>query len=360
MILLKKYFTLYFILCPFITMVSWTGAYGQSQASDKERAITRRNLQQPGPINDTILRMSTGPISGSYYAVGKTISFILSNPQKNSSYICDKGIDCGVSGLVLLVRNSRGSIANIKYLKDGDTDLALAQSDIASWAFYGTEAFTAQKPFKKLRAIGYLFPSSLYFITRKDSSIKTFSDIIGKRIAIGMPQSETLILARSILRGYDILETELQPQYISFDQGTEEMISKKIDGMFLSCSVPSILIKFLSQQIPINILPFSEDARANSIKTHPGIESTVIPENTYTDIKEIQTISTGTLLLAKEELNPNIIYNIAQTIWSESNQKLLQNAHNMPNAFTPQQAINNTVIPLHDGALKYYQDMGLN
>jgi len=72
--------------------------------------------------------MGTASINGTYYPVGNSIARLLSSRMK---------------GLVVLAEPTAGSLANIEYLRRGQIDLALVQSDVAWMAFNGAHTFRA-------------------------------------------------------------------------------------------------------------------------------------------------------------------------------------------------------------------------
>ncbi|MDH3663247.1 MAG: TAXI family TRAP transporter solute-binding subunit, partial [Alphaproteobacteria bacterium] len=99
-------------------------------------------------------RIGTGGVSGTYYPIGGLIAGIISNPPGSRS--CEKGGSCGVPGLIATAQSSHGSVANVEAVASGAFDSGFAQSDIAYWAYNGTEIYEGSPGIANLRAIASL------------------------------------------------------------------------------------------------------------------------------------------------------------------------------------------------------------
>ena len=102
-------------------------------------------------------RIGTGATSGTYFSIGGLIANVISNPP--GSRACDRGGSCGVPGLIAVAQSTQGSVENVKAIIDGQLESALAQADVAYWAYHGTGMFREQGPSRGLRAIAHLLLS---------------------------------------------------------------------------------------------------------------------------------------------------------------------------------------------------------
>ena len=82
-----------------------------------------------------------------------------------------------------------GSIYNVNMIRSGELDMGVVQSDWQYHAYHGTSEFKEQGPFKELRALFSVHAEPFTVIARKDSGIKRFKDLKGKRVNIGNPGS---------------------------------------------------------------------------------------------------------------------------------------------------------------------------
>src|SRR5690606_15424775 len=94
----------------------------------------------------------------------------------------DHGVRCSVE-------STGGSIYNLNAIREGELDLAVAQSDWQYHAYNGTSSFESTGPNKKLRAVFSMHPEPFTVVARKDADIENFSDLEGKRVNVGNPGS---------------------------------------------------------------------------------------------------------------------------------------------------------------------------
>ena len=55
----------------------------------------------------TFFRIATGPASGTYFSVGKTLASVISHPT--GAEACEVGGRCGVPGLIAIAQTTEGS-----------------------------------------------------------------------------------------------------------------------------------------------------------------------------------------------------------------------------------------------------------
>src|SRR5882762_10193588 len=105
-------------------------------------------------------RIGTANTTGTYFQVGATVASAISSPPGSPN--CQRGGNCGVPGLIAVAQATQGSVENVQLIGKNQLESALAQADIASWAYSGTGIFKGKPAIGNLRAIGALFPESLH------------------------------------------------------------------------------------------------------------------------------------------------------------------------------------------------------
>ena len=74
-------------------------------------------------------------------------------------------------GLEVRVKESEGSIANVRALQSGEADFGLVQQ--------GVEVSD------EVRAVAALYPDVVHLLVRSDGGIESVNDLIGKRVSLG-------------------------------------------------------------------------------------------------------------------------------------------------------------------------------
>lgn len=146
--------------------------------------------------------------------------------------------DAGV-GLRVNARSTGGSIANINAIAAGEFEMALAQNDIAYYAYQGCciTAFDG-KPVKGIRALAALYPEVVHIVARQDAGIRTVADLKGKRVVVGDVGSGTEQNARQILEAYGLRFEDLgQVIRVSPNQGSQLLQDKRADAFFFTAGL---------------------------------------------------------------------------------------------------------------------------
>lgn len=107
------------------------------------------------------------------------------------------------SGLCINNRATTGSVENLKLIEQAQLDLALIQDDIGHNTFYGKRSYTKNSSFSGLKAV---FKEYVQVVYRKSSGhqFNTISDLTGKIIAAGSPNSGGYKNAMDILQAADL------------------------------------------------------------------------------------------------------------------------------------------------------------
>jgi len=124
----------------------------------------------------SFITIGTGGVTGVYYPTGGAICRLVNKGRK------EHGIRCSVE-------STGGSVYNLNTIRAGELDMGVAQSDWQYHAYNGTSKFEEQGPNKDLRAVFSVHAEPFTVVARKDSGIKHFNDLKGKRVNIGNPGS---------------------------------------------------------------------------------------------------------------------------------------------------------------------------
>ncbi|MFU8769242.1 MAG: TAXI family TRAP transporter solute-binding subunit, partial [Desulfotignum sp.] len=132
----------------------------------------------PVQAEQTFVTIGTGGVTGVYYPTGGAIARLVNMDRKTH------GIRCSVE-------STGGSVYNLNTIRAGELDMGVVQSDWQHHAYYGTKGtpFEEAGPNKELRALFSVHPEPFTVVARKDSGIKTFADLKGKRVNVGNPGS---------------------------------------------------------------------------------------------------------------------------------------------------------------------------
>ena len=187
--------------------------------------VTYQYVGAPPP---KVVRIATGAKNGAYYAFAQRYARLLAN-----------------DGISLEVVSTAGSVENFDLLKKGEVSLALVQ---------GGSATDDDK--ERLQSLGSLFLEPVWVFTRKQKTIKRFSELKGKRVAVGVAGSGTYLLAVQLLSAAGI--TESNATLIQGDpaQAIPSVSQGKIDAAFFVASPEAPIIHSVLQEPTIELFNF--------------------------------------------------------------------------------------------------------
>jgi len=241
--------------------------------------------------------IGTASISGTYYPTGNSIARVLSSNMK---------------GLVAIAEPTAGSLANIEYLRRGQIDLALLQSDVA-WQVYNTASDTK---FRELRVIASLYSEVIQLIVREDSGIKELSDLKGRRIAVGEKDSGSAASIIPVLKAAGLEDGDYTIVYERFTRATESLLDGYVDAVYYAGAVPADGISRLAAKIPVRLVGVPTAVRNKIQAEHPYFTSEIILAGSYKNQKsDVSTIGFRALFAGTDKLSANEVFNILHAIY---------------------------------------------
>ena len=156
--------------------------------------------------------VATGPTAGVYYPLGGGLADVLTKHVPN---------------LNATAGTTDGSMANLLLMGQGKADVAFSMAD-ATW-----DAYKGQGKFPKAvnaRVLMVLYPNRMHVVTVEGTGINKISDLKGKRVSTGAPNSATQIMAYRVLEAYgidpekDIIRERLDP-----GKSADAIKDKKLD-----------------------------------------------------------------------------------------------------------------------------------
>lgn len=303
------------------------------------------------------LRIGTGAIGGTYFPVGGLIANAISSPPGSRS--CEAGGSCGVPGLIAVTQSTQGSVENVIAVGGGELETALTQADIAYFAYFGKGVLAKQGRLANLRAIANLFPEMVHLVVRRESAIWDVAGLKGKRVNLGEKGSGTLVGARIVLTAYGFGEADVVSSHYKIGKASDLLRAGEIDAYFMFGGLPLNAVAILAETGGIRLLPIAGEAAAAIRKEHPFFAEDVIAEGTYKGISAVATLSVGALWVTRLEVDADLIYGITRALWHPSSRRVLDGGHPQGRRIKLKKALNGVAIPLHPGALRYYEEAGL-
>lgn len=296
-------------------------------------------------FSSQFITIGTGGVTGTYYPTGGAICRFVNQYKKESKIRCS-------------VESTDGSLYNLNTLKNGELDFGIVQSDIVYQASKGEGAFKDAK-FPKLRSVMAIYPELLTLVTKKDANINKLLDIKDKRINLGNSGSgnETTTLALFEASGIDKNDLK-QIGTFSASEMPDALKHNKIDGYFYMVGHPTANIKDAANSTDIKIIPIDDNILENLIDKYPYFAKGHIQAGTYRGQEdEIPTFGVKAVLVTNENVNEHTVYLLVKAVLENFDE--FKKLHPAYENLTKESLLNGLSAPLHDGAKKYFEEVGL-
>ena len=302
--------------------------------------------------NTKVVRIGAGPTGATDFPFGGLVANAISNPPGTRD--CDRGGNCGVPGLIAVAQTTVDPVENLRAISRGDMEIALSQADVTAWAYRGTAAFQGQSPLENLRVLARLYPENIHLVTRKGSSITKIDDLRGKVVAMGAKDSGTEATAKLILSAYGVKWNTVRMRSLALSEVTEALAEERVDAFFMVSGAPVLSIEDLAARVPISLVPINGPIAEKLAQIFPYYTLGSIPAGTYGDHPTIETVDVGSVLVARNTMDPELAYGIVRAIWHERNVSLFRAGHPRGKLMDGALAARDIGVPVLKGADRYY------
>jgi TRAP transporter TAXI family solute receptor len=305
-------------------------------------------------------RIGTGSAGGTYYPIGGIVANAISCPP--GAPCNTSGATDGVPGLVAVAQATQGSVQNANLIQSGNAESGFVQSDVSHWGYTATGLFEGRPKLERLRFIAHLFPEHIHAVVRKDSPIRAFEDLRGKRIAIGLQASGARIGSELILEANGMRAgREYNAEYLNQAQGTERMQDRGLDATFTVVGYPAAAFTEFCSRTGCRILPIQGAEAQKVIERAPFYGVGTIPRTAYEGLEaDVPTLTVGALWLVRDSVPEATVHAITKALWSDTTRGLLDRGHAKGREIVKESALTGRgVVPFHPGAERFYREAGI-
>lgn len=334
---MKKFLALMMMIVMALTVAACGGG-GDKKADNKAAGKVDRSKE--------FITVLTGPTSGIYFPIGGAFSKVV-----------------GEMGYKTSATATGATAENINAILTGKGEMAIAMSDSVIQAVEAFGAYQGKPKAENLRAMMGLWPNVCQIVTTKDSGITKFSDLKGKRVGVGAPNSGVELNARMMFEAHGMTYKDAKVDYLSYGEAIDQIKNGQCDVAFVTSGLGNATIKELGTAKEIVFVPVEGEALKKLIAKYPFYVEWKIPKETYGTKVDTTTAAVMNIMLVSKNLSDDVVYDLLEGIYSQKGLETIGASHaTAKREIKPETAlrgIKGTSVKLHPGAEKYYKEKGM-
>jgi len=308
-------------------------------------ALTGAAAPPAAQAQQKFMTIGTGGVTGVYYAAGGAICRLVNKDRAKH------GIRCSVE-------STGGSVFNVNTIKGGELDLGFAQSDVQFNAVKGQGQFK-DGAVSDLRAVFSVHPEPFTLLTRKESGVKTFDDLKGKRVNVGNPGSGTRASMEELLtaKGWTLKDFSLASE-LKADEHGPALCDGKIDAFFYGVGHPSANIQDPTTTCGARLASITGPDVDKLLNGRPYYAKATIPGGMYPGNPD-PALTYGVLatVVASSKTSPETVYQVVKAVFENFDE--FRKLHPALANLKPESMVADGLsAPLHEGALRFYKEKG--
>ncbi len=304
-------------------------------------------LAVAGPARSVEVTIGTGSRAGVYFQVGRALCRLVNAGAQ------DHGVTCAAL-------STAGSIFNLGLVRGGALQLGVAQSDWQYHAVKGTSRFSRAGPDADLRALFSVHGEPFTVVARRDSEIRTFDDLQGKRVNIGNPGSGQRATMEVVMeaKGWDKSVFSLANE-LPASQQSLALCHDRVQAMVYSVGHPNASVGQAAGLCDAIIVEVKGPTIDKLVDENPFYAYTQVAGGIYPgNLDPVTTFGVKATVVSSAAVDADTIYSIVKAVFDDLDK--FKRMHPAFGNLEPEQMIRDGLsAPLHEGAERYFKEQGL-
>jgi uncharacterized protein len=289
-------------------------------------AIGITSAQDGGPDWPNSLTLATASPGGVFYVYGEALAKILTESLK----------------IEVNPLPTQGSEHNVKLIESGDAQLGLLTMGSGLQGWTGSGDWTKGQRYRKMRA---LFP--MY-----DTTVAQFND---RNIGTGPRAGAQGSYVPAMLAAVGVSAKVGNAGWESLTAG---LLDGRYDGIVMLSGTPSPILKQVETKEPLVFVSLTQEQIEKIRKAMPELTISQIGSGVYASLDKIYTtVGLFAFAIGRDDLPDELVYQLVKAVFD--NQPRLVQAISAATETIPQNAVKDTFLPFHPGAVRYYREIGI-
>ena len=263
-----------------------------------------------------------------------------------------------IDGMRAVATPSGGGIDNLNQAYDGEAQIGIANANLVYQAQEGLASFEGYAN-DNLRIFAGLYINPNQVVVTRESGVNGLADLAGKRISIGAAGAttvdEAIIHLQAVGKGID----DIRAEYMDTSAAADAMSNRQLDGVWIMAGTPNAAVTQIMTTTDSTLMPITAQEVEALKAEYPWYASCEIPAGTYAGQDEaVATSGVKLTLFITADVDEQTVYQMTKVFWE--NWDYLTETHAALRKADPKEACNDIAgVAIHDGAARYYREIGL-
>lgn len=291
------------------------------------------------------IRIGTSERDGTFYSQGRALKTLF---ERRPALAPVEVMECKAA-----------STENANRLHAGELEFGFMASNWIGRAKNG------ETPFERPIDLAMAAPMNagpLFFIVRAQSPIHSFSDLRGRRIAVGPRTSGMVQHAHGLFGALGMSFSDFSPVYLDFAAGGAALAAGDVDAQF-QCPIPNAVMTGLAQRIALRVLPYRSGELEAVMQAVPYYRRTVMRAGAIRGLEaDLPQVAVVNVLVTHQRVPDAIVREAVEAIATSGDElgRLNPLFIGMEELLEPLRsrgaaALEFGGVPLHPGALRAYR-----
>lgn len=318
-------------------------AESEDPASTSETAATETQEEDSAEPLNIDIRFGTSSSGGTWYTLGMGLATLWNDK------LADKGIN-------VFAQATGGGQENAQMLAADEIEMCFLGSLLATYTYNGQNDFPQNTDMRALTAMQE--GGIQWIILAEDAKTGTYKDIEGMRFALNNPGASAGL-------NYEVVKAALgdlhiTEEYLNPSAAAEAMKNGTLRGGAFDGGAPTsaVLDLFSTANLDVQLLSFSQEEIDKMNEVTPGVWFLgTIAADVYGTDSDITTPMYRDSLIVDKDVSAEAVYQILCATYDNLDD--VRAIHSGNSVISLENALNGVAVPLHEGAVRFYQERGI-
>ncbi|PMR69170.1 TAXI family TRAP transporter solute-binding subunit [Halomonas heilongjiangensis] len=258
-------------------------------------------------------------------------------------------------GVEAVSQATGGPYHNMTLVHTGVADLGLVTLGPARELWDGEAEFAPGEEMRDVRALFPMYQTPFHVVTLAGSGVESIADLSGKRVGVGPMGGTCAAYWPQFLEALGVEDVHLQ--YAGANHLTDYLTSRLSDAFAFCAGLPIGAFERLERRREVHMFGLTEQQQATLLESFP-VSPFEIPADVYASMDAPHaSVAFWNFAIGHKDLPESFVYEVMKLVLDHP--EAMEAIHPAAAETRAEHLDKNSVIWFHPGAVRYYEEQGL-